>query len=425
MTHLSSSHTDERDNEYRNALQKANNHFKQENYSNKIDTIHFTTSLEETTKQFNQYQTVFYAGQRLLINRSLDNFTRKSIKPYFNASSSSQFLHQTYFKSIAKRLYYSDISLSMISKYQTKQDMNSSIKLLLRSMDNKNNYSSKLVIEYESILNKQNSLSSLRNDSKDKEESAIIEIEHQSYNSIISSIDLSKPLEKSYSSPLPINAKHFYNNNNNNNNNNLQSAHFIDQYSKDRSELSLDSSMNEIENNQSIKNIYSYDNNIENNLFQYENNIRKKTLQRRWSLLDIWKTTINKLPPIVNCIWRQQLHRTGSREFLLEYDQTSPMNNNQASLVQEQRYVEQERSINTHFGLALLALLIFPPIGIVSIILSVWLLCGQQDRHLSRKFGNAAYWISLLAICFSFFLLLTLFAYFTYQYLINRPMRTK
>ncbi|CAM4840159.1 unnamed protein product, partial [Rotaria magnacalcarata] len=229
MTHLSSSHTDERDNEYRNALQKANNHFKQENYSNKIDTIHFTTSLEETTKQFNQYQTVFYAGQRLLINRSLDNFTRKSIKPYFNASSSSQFLHQTYFKSIAKRLYYSDISLSMISKYQTKQDMNSSIKLLLRSMDNKNNYSSKLVIEYESILNKQNSLSSLRNDSKDKEESAIIEIEHQSYNSIISSIDLSKPLEKSYSSPLPINAKHFYNNNNNNNN--LQSAHFIDQYS--------------------------------------------------------------------------------------------------------------------------------------------------------------------------------------------------
>ncbi|CAF1676521.1 unnamed protein product, partial [Rotaria magnacalcarata] len=234
---------------------------------------------------------------------------------------------------------------------------------------------------------------------------------------------LSKPLEKSYSSPLPINAKHFYNNNNNNNN--LQSAHFIDQYSKDRSELSLDSSMNEIENNQSIKNIYSYDNNIENNLFQYENNIRKKTLQRRWSLLDIWKTTINKLPPIVNCIWRQQLHRTGSREFLLEYDQTSPMNNNQASLVQEQRYVEQERSINTHFGLALLALLIFPPIGIVSIILSVWLLCGQQDRHLSRKFGNAAYWISLLAICFSFFLLLTLFAYFTYQYLINRPMRTK
>ncbi|CAF2985279.1 unnamed protein product [Rotaria socialis] len=412
MTHLSSPHTEERENEYTNALQNANNHFKQENYSNKIDTIHFNTSLKETTKEFNQYQTMFYADQKLLINRSLDNFTRKSINPYFNASLSSQFLHQTSFKRIARRLYYSDISLSMISKYQTKQNMNSSIKLLLRSMDNKNNSSSKLVIEYESILNKQNSLSSLKSDSKDKEESAIIEIEHQSYNSIISSIDLSKPLEKSYSSPLPINAKHFYNNNN------LQSAHFIDQYSEDRSELSLDSSMNEIENNQSIKNIYSYDNNI-------ENNIRKKTVQRRWSLLDIWKTTINKLPPIVNCIWRQQLRRTGSREFLLEYDQASPMNNNQTSRVQEQRYVEQERSINTHFGLALLALLIFPPIGIVSIILSIWSLCGQQDRHLSRKLGNAAYWISLLAICFSFFLLVTLFTYFTYQYLINRPIRTK
>lgn len=51
---------------------------------------------------------------------------------------------------------------------------------------------------------------------------------------------------------------------------------------------------------------------------------------------------------------------------MLEYDQTLPMNNNSMNgktLEEEQRYVEQERSIHAHFGLSLLALLIFPPIG--------------------------------------------------------------
>jgi hypothetical protein len=51
--------------------------------------------------------------------------------------------------------------------------------------------------------------------------------------------------------------------------------------------------------------------------------------------------------------------------LVLEYDQTLPTNNNnnRANLVQEQRYVEQERPIDAHFGLALLALLVFPPVG--------------------------------------------------------------
>jgi hypothetical protein len=57
-------------------------------------------------------------------------------------------------------------------------------------------------------------------------------------------------------------------------------------------------------------------------------------------------------------------------------------------------------------------------------ILSLWSLCGQQDRHLSRKFGNAVYWISLLSICLSFLLLFTLCTYFIYQYLINRYLTT-
>ncbi|CAF1147724.1 unnamed protein product [Adineta steineri] len=102
-----------------------------------------------------------------------------------------------------------------------------------------------------------------------------------------------------------------------------------------------------------------------------------------------------------------------------------PMNNNQANFVQEQRYIEQERPLKSHIGLALLALLIFPPVGIVAMILSIWSLCGQQDRDLSRKFGNAVYWISLLSICLSFLLLFTLFTYFTYQYLINRSIITR
>ena len=55
---------------------------------------------------------------------------------------------------------------------------------------------------------------------------------------------------------------------------------------------------------------------------------------------------------------------TQSFLLVLECDQTLSTNNNhQANAVREQRYVEQERPIHSHFGLALFALLIFPPIG--------------------------------------------------------------
>ena len=41
-----------------------------------------------------------------------------------------------------------------------------------------------------------------------------------------------------------------------------------------------------------------------------------------------------------------------------------PINNNHsANFIEEQRYVEQERPIHSHIGLALLALLVFPPVG--------------------------------------------------------------
>ena len=55
--------------------------------------------------------------------------------------------------------------------------------------------------------------------------------------------------------------------------------------------------------------------------------------------------------------------------------------------------------------------------GMIAFILSIWSRCGEQDRHLSRKFGNTVYCMSLLAISLAFLLLLSLFLYFTYQYL--------
>ena len=94
---------------------------------------------------------------------------------------------------------------------------------------------------------------------------------------------------------------------------------------------------------------------------------------------------MTKLPPIWNRIQRKQLQRTGSREFceflvisdrswtagvcylaVLEYEEILPTNKNNnrsTNSIQEQRYVEQERPIQSHIGLALLALLVFPPIG--------------------------------------------------------------
>ncbi len=90
--------------------------------------------------------------------------------------------------------------------------------------------------------------------------------------------------------------------------------------------------------------------------------------------MDIWETTTAKLPPILNCVWRKRLCDTGSREFcefllicrrlkiiLLQYSNT--IKHCQQIFVQEQRCVEQERPTNSHIGLTLLALLIFPPVG--------------------------------------------------------------
>ncbi|CAF3388860.1 unnamed protein product [Rotaria sp. Silwood1] len=435
ITRLPSPRIEELENEFMNVLKNMYNNSETSNYEKRkyttvVDLFNLNNTLKETIEECNQYQTMFHASKRLLLTRSVDDFANISIKPYLYSSLSSQFIYQSCLKNKVRRSNYSDKSLTNISKCQIREITDSSIKLLLELTNTSKTYNkSELCLKKEnSPINHKLSLhwdeSSLKLTSKhdqQQESAAIIEIEHQSYSSISSSsIDFSKPLEKSYSSPLPMNTNHL-----SSNNKNIQSAHLIDQYQyENKNRISLYSCISEMENDESTKTISSDDENVKHNLFQYQDTINKKNIRHRWSLFDIWETTIAKLPPILNCIWRQRLYRTGSREFLLEYDQTLPTNNNnhRTNIMHEQRYVEQERPINTHFGVALLALLIFPPVGILAIILSIWSLCGKQDRHLSRKFGNAAYWISILAICFSFLLLFTLFTYFTYQYLINRPI---
>ena len=47
----------------------------------------------------------------------------------------------------------------------------------------------------------------------------------------------------------------------------------------------------------------------------------------------------------------------------LATDRNNNRNTNRTSTRQEERYVEQERPINSYIGLALLASLIFPPVG--------------------------------------------------------------
>ena len=201
-----------------------------------------------------------------------------------------------------------------------------------------------------------------------------LENEHLKLNSRYnrSNLTSNKCLEKSHSSPLPMNTNQSLINDNR-----IQSAHIIHQYAdENRNPVSVYSCVSEVGDNQSTESISSDEESVEqSHLLQYNKN---KNLRHRWSFLDIWNTTVAKLPPILNRIRRKRLRLTGSREFressidlvrfivlsVLEYDQLLPTNNNHSNnSTQEQRYVEQERPIHSHIGLALLALLVFPPVG--------------------------------------------------------------
>lgn len=210
-----------------------------------IDSLpSFSRPFRKADEEIYQYQRKFHAKKRLLMTRSIDSFARKW---YLYSSLSSQTV-------LPKRLSHSNISLTIISKSTSKQ--------------------------YQS------------------QNAAIIEFEHQSHLSY---------LEKSHSSPLPMNTNHLYIYHND-----IQSAHIINEHLyKNQNEISLQSCISEMENDQLTESASSDEDNVNCRLIQYHENIKKKTFQYTWSMLDFWKKTIS----ILNCVWRKQLQCTGSREF--------------------------------------------------------------------------------------------------------------
>ncbi|UJR15426.1 hypothetical protein I4U23_002371 [Adineta vaga] len=352
-----------------------------------IDTLKTTYNKSEITL-FNlysdQYQALFRANKRLLMTRSADDISSMSIKSY-----GDQLLLKT------KRVNHSDILAPSARVSQTiHSSMSTPSKVINHTTKSKccSMKENSPIHHPSSSYHDKISLQSLFQHNQ-QHDAAIIEVKyHQSL-----SMNYTKPISKSYSSPLPIKIQDL-----SLNNNPIESAHIFDQYQYAKCSVqSLYSCVSEMENDSSTESISSDEKNDNYHLLSHGTNLRRRMLHHRWSLFDIWQKTM-----------------------ILESGQTlmTNRNNNRATLAEEQRYVEQERPIDSHIGLALFALLIFPPIGIFAMILSIWSACGQQDRHLSRKFGIAVYYISLLAICLSFCLLFTMFAYFIYRYLVNQSI---
>ena len=328
---LSSPRIEELENEFMNVLEKMNNisemkTSEKEKYARLVDSCKLNDSWKQTIEGCHQYQTIFRANRRLLITRSVDDFVRAPVESYLCSSFSSQFLGQLCLKNTARSSNHSDILLSNSSKNQIQESINSSVKLFVESVSNKKNLPLKISLKCESYLEKQNPSSepkpSLdRNETSLKlipreyqqQEAAIIEVEHQSYPSSSLSVDINrKSLEKSYSSPLPMNRNHSsiidkY----------IQSAHMIGQGQYENgSGISSYSYVTKVESDQSTTNSISSDKeSVKQKLLRDQDNANEKYIRRRWSLFDMWETTMTKLPPILNCIWRQRLYATGSREF--------------------------------------------------------------------------------------------------------------
>ena len=234
-------------------------------------------------------KTEFRANQRLLITRSIDDFARISRRQCPYSSVSSQFVHRSLLKPVARRSSYSDVSLTAIPRCRIKETTNSSAEVFSESINNKTSLPP--------LRSNENSLK-LSSNYYRSHNAAIIDFENQS----------NKCLEKSHSSPLPINTNQSLISDNT-----IQSAHIIHQYSdENRNPVSVYSCVSEVGDNQSMESISSDEESVKRSLLQHNKN---KNLRHRWSLLDIWKTTMAKLPPILNRIRRKRLRLTGSREF--------------------------------------------------------------------------------------------------------------
>lgn len=285
-----------------------------------------------------------YANERLLITRSIDDFARFSRRRDLHSSFSSPFVHRAVFKNAARR---SNLSFTNISKYRTKEITDSSLKISTESIGNTSTFCST------------RSTTSDISKYSQSHDAAVIDFEYQS-------------LGKSSSSPLPINTNHSLVIQNT-----LQSAHLIHPcLYQNRNAVSLQSCCSEMGMDHSMEETSSSDEEtIKHSLLKHD----RDYLRNRWSLMKMWEAAKTRFPSVLNQIWRKRLAQTASKEYceffsildhcyilsiVLEYDQALSMNNNhQENVIDEQRYIEQERSIHAHIGLALFALLVFPPIG--------------------------------------------------------------
>jgi hypothetical protein len=133
----------------------------------------------------------------------------------------------------------------------------------------------------------------------------MVNIEQQTLFSMSSSIKWNQPLEKSHSSSWPIESNRW-----SIPRQCIRSADLISQFSW--------RTCTNDDNDYQTRPTTSYrsnDENITQTSMEYPHVSNGKCLRHRWSLLDIWLATMNKLPSMFNCIWRQHVHRTESREF--------------------------------------------------------------------------------------------------------------
>ena len=316
-------------------------------------------------KSMQHHRRTSHDGQRkrLIITRSADDFPRLSIEPPLKGSKSAQPLPQFSSTAALQRTTNSDPSLIRIVKIP-------------------------------SIFKSESS----------NDQPGIIPMSQQPLPMIAV-----RPLEKSYSSPLPMNQ----NRSACHEQDMIHSAHLIEPYSNEqtKSTATLISSGGTTTTETSSSNDESQ---TERSLLKNQNHLEEMSLRHRWSFVDLWRNTLTKIPSMWNCVWKQQVHRTGSREFrsldftlsmsivdesilVLEYDQTAPLsshghNNSSHGKIfrREERYVEQERPIDSHVGLAILALMIFPPVGKLAALFTnpgSWI-CREHDSQNARRWSS-------------------------------------
>lgn len=283
-------------------------------YSNRrVDLQQAEQSLQEAIKKGPRYRTDCYASKRLLITRSADDLSRVAHNHGVATSRSSQAVRRPFLTRILTRSSCSDPSLITMNKEKVERRVPAHIRSAVESIRRDQTETMK----FESCLRKDHSKTtrklsihwdeqSLTSTSR-QSQAAVIEVEHQTTLPIA----LCKPLQKSHSSPIPINTNHL-----STNHNPIRSAHLLDQCSLERpSRMSLYACTSAMGNTHTTTSSSSDEDEVTGSLLQYPKKIKQVSLRDRWRLWDLWKNTLANVPSILNCVWRQRVHLTGSREF--------------------------------------------------------------------------------------------------------------